>query len=175
MCCPCLHSLLKTLAKFVRILEQVKTWDATDLLLNSPKRSPQLSSGYEGKENMTLFYFLNIKWHNYKVLYVAVYLVLLVWLLVFSSFGKIFQNKNIFINPEQKCYHYYFVFKFLKRKEWTVSFLNYRIILCVLVYQKEYHFSCLFRGFSGFLICLKRIEWNFSFWNCWINIFCVLV
>ena len=26
-CCPCLHSLLKTPAKFVRILEQVKTFD----------------------------------------------------------------------------------------------------------------------------------------------------
>ena len=30
----------------------------TDLLSNSPKRSPQFSPGYEGTENM--FYFLNI-------------------------------------------------------------------------------------------------------------------
>ena len=49
-----LHSLLKTSAMFVRILEQVKT----DLLSNSPKRSPRFSPGYEGTENM--FYFLNI-------------------------------------------------------------------------------------------------------------------
>ena len=31
----------------------------TDLFSNSPKRSPRLSPGYEGTENM--FYFLNIK------------------------------------------------------------------------------------------------------------------
>ena len=55
---PC---LLKTLAKFVRILEQVKTSTAsrvfTDLLSNSPKHSPRFSPGYEGTENM--FYSLN--------------------------------------------------------------------------------------------------------------------
>ena len=61
---PCLHSLLKTSAKFVRILKQVKTLDYvstasrvfTDLLSKSPKRSPPFSPGYEGTQNM--FYFL---------------------------------------------------------------------------------------------------------------------
>ena len=63
-CCPCLHSLLKTSVKFVRILEQVKTLYCasrvfTDLLSISPKRSPRdrFSQGYECTENM--FYFLN--------------------------------------------------------------------------------------------------------------------
>ena len=48
-------------AKFVRSLEQVKTFDCscvfTELLSISPKRSPRFSPGYEGTENM--FYFLN--------------------------------------------------------------------------------------------------------------------
>ena len=50
-------------AMFGRILEQMKTstasWLFTDLLSNSPKRSPQFSPGYESTENM--FYFLSIK------------------------------------------------------------------------------------------------------------------
>ena len=58
----CLHSLVKTSAKFVRILKQVMKLSTasqvfTDLLSNSPKCSPQISQGYEGTENM--FYFLN--------------------------------------------------------------------------------------------------------------------
>ena len=54
---------MKTSAKFVKILQQVKPSTAsrffTDLLLDSPKRSPRFSSSYEGTENM--FYFLNKK------------------------------------------------------------------------------------------------------------------
>ena len=46
---PCLHSLVKTSAKFVRFLDQVKTFecvlDFTDLFLNSPKHLPRLSPG----------------------------------------------------------------------------------------------------------------------------------
>ena len=52
---------MKTSAKFVRIIEELKHSTAsrvfTDLLLNSPKRSHRFSPGYEGTENM--FYFLN--------------------------------------------------------------------------------------------------------------------
>ena len=47
-------AMLKTSAKFVRILEQVKI---LNLLSNSHKRSPRFSTGYEGTENM--FDFLN--------------------------------------------------------------------------------------------------------------------
>ena len=54
-------SLHHTSAKFVRILEymkpETKSRVFTDLLSNSPKRSPRFSPGYEGTENM--FYFLN--------------------------------------------------------------------------------------------------------------------
>ena len=61
-CSLCIHSQVKTLAKFVRIREQVNTLDCvlgfTDLLSNSPKRSPRFSPGYECTENM--FYFLNL-------------------------------------------------------------------------------------------------------------------
>ena len=46
--------------KFVRIFEQMKTLTVfrvfTDMLSNSPKRSPRCSPGFEGTENM--FYFL---------------------------------------------------------------------------------------------------------------------
>ena len=60
-CSPCLHSLVKTSAKFVRIFEQVKPSTAfrgfTELLRsNSPKRSPRFSPGFEDTESM--FYFL---------------------------------------------------------------------------------------------------------------------
>ena len=56
-----LHSLLKTSAKSVRILEQVKTLEVfTDLLSNSPKRSPRFSPGYEGTETCFFFPSLNV-------------------------------------------------------------------------------------------------------------------
>ena len=65
-CYQCLYSLVKTSAKFVGFLEQVKHSTAsrvfTDLLSNSPKRSPLFSPGYESMENM--FYFLNNIIHN---------------------------------------------------------------------------------------------------------------
>ena len=53
---------MKTSARFVRILKQVEPsmrlgFFFTDLLSNSPKRSPRFSPGSEGTENM--FYFLN--------------------------------------------------------------------------------------------------------------------
>ena len=52
---------MKTGAKFDGILEQVKTSIAsrvfTDLLSNSPKRSPRFSPGYEGTENMFYFFY----------------------------------------------------------------------------------------------------------------------
>ena len=57
-CCPCLHNLLKTSAKFVRIHEQVITDQIIDLLSNSPKRLPRFSPGNEGTKNM--FYFLKL-------------------------------------------------------------------------------------------------------------------
>ena len=54
---PSIHSLVKTSAKVVRILEQKKpltaSWVFTDLLSNSPKHLPQFSPGYE-----SMFYFL---------------------------------------------------------------------------------------------------------------------
>ena len=56
-CYLCLHSLVKNLAKFMRILEQVKTSNCvSDLLLNSPKSSPRFSPGCEGTEK--IFYFV---------------------------------------------------------------------------------------------------------------------
>ena len=58
---PCILSFSFNNKKLVRILEQVKPLTAsrvfTDLLSNSPKRSPRFSPSYEGTENM--FYFLN--------------------------------------------------------------------------------------------------------------------
>ena len=54
-CLPCLHSLLKTSAEFVRILEQVKNLDWPRWKAGEKPR--RFSSGYEGRENM--FYFLS--------------------------------------------------------------------------------------------------------------------
>ena len=70
---PCLHSLVKISAKFVRTLTKfvkipakfvrtldlrhLASWVFTDLLSSSPKRSPWFSPGYEVMKNM--FYFLN--------------------------------------------------------------------------------------------------------------------
>ena len=48
----------KTSAMFVRILEQVKSRVFTDLLLNSLKRTPRFSPGYDGTEK--IFYFFKI-------------------------------------------------------------------------------------------------------------------
>ena len=49
------NSLVKTLAKFVKILEQVKI---LDLLSSCRKHSSRFSQGYKGTEN--IFYFLII-------------------------------------------------------------------------------------------------------------------
>ena len=95
---------MKTSAKLVRILEQVKTSTAsqvfTDLLSNSPKRSPRFSPGYEGKENM--FYFLNeaivsktteklLFWKSFllriyeAILYLKWVTILMIWNLIIFS------------------------------------------------------------------------------------------
>ena len=52
-----LACMVKTSVKFVRILEQMKTSTASDLLLNFPKLSPRFSPDYEGNENK--LYFVN--------------------------------------------------------------------------------------------------------------------
>ena len=58
-------------AKFVKILEQVKTLDCVSsfhyLLSNSPKHSPRFSPGYEDRGDM--FYFLREDYSKKKELF----------------------------------------------------------------------------------------------------------
>ena len=60
-CCPCLQSLLNPRQSLWEFSSRWKPSNPsrvfTDLLTNSPKRSPRFSPGFEGTENM--FYFLN--------------------------------------------------------------------------------------------------------------------
>ena len=55
-CSLCLHNLIETLAKYVRILKQVSLV-FTNLLSNSPKCLPRFSLAYDGTENMFYFFY----------------------------------------------------------------------------------------------------------------------
>ena len=65
-CSPCLHSLVKTSATFVIILEQVKTLDCISgshwSAIEFSKCLPRFLSACKGRENM--FYFLNNNLHK---------------------------------------------------------------------------------------------------------------